>query len=40
MSLLHSYWVLIQELYPALTVALLAALKVAVIYLLASLLAS
>lgn len=40
MSLLLSYWVLIQELYPALTVALLGALKVAVIYLLASLLAS
>lgn len=36
MSLLLSYWVLIQELYPALTVALLAALKVAAIYLLAS----
>ncbi|WP_009965681.1 hypothetical protein [Verrucomicrobium spinosum] len=36
MSLLLSYWVLIQELYPALAVALLAALKVAAIYLLAS----
>lgn len=40
MSLLLSYWVLIQELYPALSVALLAAFKVAAIYLLASLFAS
>ncbi|WP_050031198.1 M56 family metallopeptidase [Verrucomicrobium sp. BvORR034] len=40
MSLLLSYWVLVQELYPALTMALLAAFKVAAIYLLASLLSS